>query len=253
MPRIVDEQLTAITRLIADDPLPSRRVANLAALARRVVAAAEEHPFAIQVSEAASGEQKTVVLDRFDLEQAIVGMIGSRDGIAQLPSTLLAFDRRDVSSPFVQQVARDMITMRTGSIGPAMSYAMDCTSSASPLRLTAIARETRTATIGYLDFPIPQVCPAWDVAPVAPRERSLVRSAVPVLFMSGTLDARTPPRNAEEVRRGFPNSRHILIEGAGHGNDLFVSAPEIYDVTLEFIRSGNASVQRIELPSIRFQ
>ncbi len=120
---------------------------------------------------------------------------------------------------------------------------MDCTSSASTQRLAAIAREMPTATIGHLDSPIPQVCPAWDVSPLPSRERSLVRSAVPVLFMSGTLDAR----------RGFPNSRHILIEGAGHGNDLFVSAPEIYNVTLEFMKTGNASLHRIELPQLRFQ
>ena len=71
--------------------------------------------------------------------------------------------------------------------------------------------------------------------------------------MSGTLDARTPPRNAEEVLRAFPNSRHILIEGAGHGNDLFVSAPEVYNLTLEFIRTGDATLNRIELPALRFQ
>jgi pimeloyl-ACP methyl ester carboxylesterase len=91
------------------------------------------------------------------------------------------------------------------------------------------------------------------VPPLPLRERSLVQSAVPVLFMSGTLDARTPPGNAEEVRLGFPNSRHILIDGAGHGDDLFVSAPEIYDVTLEFITKSNASIDRITLAALRFQ
>jgi pimeloyl-ACP methyl ester carboxylesterase len=254
MPRTVDEQFAAITRLVGDDPVLSRRVPDFAELVRRVLEAAERRPFTIQVTEMASGEQMTVVLGRFDLEQAIVGMIGTRGGIALLPSTMLAFDRHEVSSPFVQQVGRDMITMRTGSIGSAMSYAMDCASSASKQRLAAIAREMRTATIGHLDFPIPEVCSAWDVPPLPSRERSLVRSVVvPVLFMSGTLDARTPPRNAEEVGRGFPNSRHILIQGAGHGNDLFVSAPEIYNATLEFIRTGNASINRIELPRLQFQ
>ena len=71
--------------------------------------------------------------------------------------------------------------------------------------------------------------------------------------MSGTLDGRTPPRNAEEIRKGFPNSSHVLIEGAGHGNDLFVSSPEVQKVTFEFIKKGKVSIDRIELPPLRFQ
>jgi hypothetical protein len=75
----------------------------------------------------------------------------------------------------------------------------------------------------------------------------------PVLFISGLLDARTPPRNAKEVRKGFPNSSHVLIEGAGHGNDLFVSSPEILKVTTEFIKTGKAVTHRIELPRLQFR
>jgi pimeloyl-ACP methyl ester carboxylesterase len=253
MPRTVDEQFGAIARLIAADPALVRRVPDLTELVRRVLTAAEQTPFAIPVADTASVKETTVVLGRLDLEQAIVAMIGTRSDISTLPSTMLAFERRELSSPFVQQVAHDVIAMRTGSIGSAMAYAMDCSSSASKQRLAEIAHETKTATIGHLDFPIPDVCSAWDVPPLPPRERSLVRSAVPVLFLTGTLDARTPPRNAREVLRGFPNGYHVLIEGAGHGNDLFVSSPEIYNVTLQFIRTGKASLGRIDVPLLRFQ
>jgi pimeloyl-ACP methyl ester carboxylesterase len=198
-------------------------------------------------------EAGKVVVGRFDLEQLVIGMIGTREGIERLPGTLLAFDRAEFSSPLIQQAAREVIQMRAGSIGSAMSFAMDCASSASKPRLAAIGREMRTATVGHLDFPIPEVCPAWNVFELPPRDRTLVRSRVPVLFMSGTLDGRTPARNAEEIRKGFPNSSHVLIEGAGHGNDLFVSSPEIQKVTLEFIKTGKVLAGRIELPPLRFR
>lgn len=110
----------------------------------------------------------------------------------------------------------------------------------------------RTAMVGHLDFPIPEVCPAWNVCELPPRDRTLVRSRVPVLFMSGTLDGRTPPRNAEEIRKGFPNSSHVLIEGARHGNDLFISSPEIQKVMLEFIKTGTVSSNHIALPPCDF-
>ncbi len=65
--------------------------------------------------------------------------------------------------------------------------------------------------------------------------------------MSGTLDGTPPPRNVEEVRKGFPNSFHVLIEGAGHGDELFVSSPQIKDAMLEFTRDAPLSTRKIIL------
>jgi hypothetical protein len=97
-----------------------------------------------------------VVLGRFDLEQLIIGMIGTREGIERLPGTLLAFDRAEFSSTLIQQAAREAIQMRTASIGSAMSYAMDCASSASKQRLAAIGREMRTAMSDTSISPYPR-------------------------------------------------------------------------------------------------
>ncbi|HJZ80103.1 MAG TPA: alpha/beta hydrolase [Pyrinomonadaceae bacterium] len=49
-------------------------------------------------------------------------------------------------------------------------------------------------------------------------DRPVAHSDVPALFISGTLDARTPISNAEEYRKGFPNSTHIVIENAVHSD-----------------------------------
>nr|WP_275136788.1 alpha/beta hydrolase [Stenotrophomonas sp. SAM-B] len=54
-----------------------------------------------------------------------------------------------------------------------------------------------------------------------------MRSKVPVLFISGTLDGRTPPANAEALRPGFSDSRTLRVRGASHDNELWVGNPEI--------------------------
>lgn len=36
----------------------------------------------------------------------------------------------------------------------------------------------------------------------------------------GSLDSNTPPYQAEEVRWGFPNSVHLIVENAGHESML---------------------------------
>ena len=50
-----------------------------------------------------------------------------------------------------------------------------------------------------------------------------VRSDIPALLISGTLDGRTPVRNGEEVLEYLPKAQHLIIEGAGHSDPLFLS------------------------------
>jgi pimeloyl-ACP methyl ester carboxylesterase len=75
---------------------------------------------------------------------------------------------------------------------------------------------------------------------------------VPVLFISGTLDAKTPPSNAEEIKRGFPKGVHLIIDGATHSDPLFLSSPKIKDVMLDFMSRGKVSTTRITLPPLKF-
>jgi hypothetical protein len=79
-----------------------------------------------------------------------------------------------------------------------------------------------------------------------------VRSEVPALFIVGTLDGRTPPGNAAAVARGFAHSVQIVVEGAGHGNDLLLSSPGIRDAITAFLRDGTVKPARIELRPFRF-
>jgi pimeloyl-ACP methyl ester carboxylesterase len=215
LPSTTDRQLKLLAKLVAADPATRRDIANFRELVARVLRAAQKKPFDIPVGSTQTTRSQHVTLGRFDLEQLIMAMTGDRAGLERLPRTLLAFDRGDFSSPQVQTVARLAIAQRTGSIGSAMAFATDCSSGTSAQRLARIQRETRAAMLANFDFPIPEICPAWGVPELPPSERSPVRSKLPVLFISGTLDGRTPPSNAEEVKRGFPNSIHVLIEDQG--------------------------------------
>ena len=252
LPSTTDRQLKVLAKLVAADPATRRDIGNFSGLVARVLGAAQQKPFDIPVGGPQSTSSRSVTLGRFDLEQLIMAMTGERAGLEQLPRILLAFDRGDFSSPLVQTVARLAIAQRTGSIGPAMAFATDCSSGTSAQRLARIQRETKVAMLAHFDFPIPEVCPTWGVPELPPSERTPVRSKIPVLFISGTVDGRTPPHNAEEVKRGFPNSIHVLIEGSGHGNDLFVASPEITKLMVEYMKTGNALANRIQLPPLRF-
>jgi pimeloyl-ACP methyl ester carboxylesterase len=75
---------------------------------------------------------------------------------------------------------------------------------------------------------------------------------VPTLFISGTFDVRTPPTNAQEVRKAFPNSIHLIIDGAVHSDPLFLSSPQIKEVMLEFVKGQKVSTTNIRLEPLKF-
>ena len=106
---------------------------------------------------------------------------------------------------------------------------------------------------GDIDFPIPRICAACGLPELPDSFRAPFGCDVPTLLLSGTLDGRTPPANAEEVRRGLRNSWHIFIDGAGHGNELFLSSPEIRTTMLEFMKTGQVATNTITLPPIQFK
>jgi pimeloyl-ACP methyl ester carboxylesterase len=253
LPSAAERQIRTLGSMVAADPTLGRDIPDLNSLVKRVLAVAQTKPFEVPIAGKGSNKTAQVTLGRFDLEQLVIGMLGDRSGLQRLPRMLLDFERRRLSSTLVREAVSEIIALRTGPIGSAMSYATDCASLASPERLERIGRETESGMLGHLDFPIPDVCPAWGVSPLPARDRSPVRSGLPTLFISGTLDGRTPPDNAEVVRKGFRESRHVLIEGAGHGDDLFVSSPDIEKLMVEYMRTGRVVKSRIVLPQLRFR
>jgi hypothetical protein len=72
---------------------------------------------------------------------------------------------------------------------------------------------------------------------------------LPTLFVSGTLDPNAPSSQAEEVRRGFPNGVHLIVENAGHES---LPAAEIQNVIVDFFKGQDVSRRTVSLPRPRF-
>jgi hypothetical protein len=54
------------------------------------------------------------------------------------------------------------------------------------------------------------------------------------------MDPVTPPKYGEEVARHLPNSRHIIIQEAGHGVDGLTDPGCIDRIAIEFLDKGYA-------------
>lgn len=134
-----------------------------------------------------------------------------------------------------------------------MGIAMDCASGASPPWRRQIAREARTTVLGdAINAPMPEVCDHLPITVLDDAFRTNPRASVPVLAISGTLDGRTPPSGAARVLDRMPHGHHLIIEGVGHGDALFVSSPRIVEIMLAFLRGELRGDERIALPPMRF-
>lgn len=138
---------------------------------------------------------------------------------------------------------------RMGNVPNAMSIAMDCAAGATPARRKQIASEAKDSLLGdAINLPYPEICAGFPYTDAGDAFRGPVKSNVPVLLISGTLDGRTRPRQAEEVRKnGLKNATHLVIEGAGHSDPLFVSTPKIGETMQRFFRGEKLADARVAI------
>ncbi|MBC7796074.1 MAG: alpha/beta fold hydrolase [Pyrinomonadaceae bacterium] len=248
LPSTLNAQLKLVSDLVKKNSILNEKIPDFIELVKRVFAKLEKEPVEVEIK---NGKIK---LGKFDIQQLTIALLGDRSGKEILPALFYDFDKGDYDSFYVKYFAQLIAQQRLDSIGSAMAFAMDCASFASKPRLARINREGRNSILGDSpDFPLPDVCTAWGNLKLDNSFRRPVKSKVKVLFLSGTFDGRTPRRNAEEVLKGFPNGHHVLIEGAGHGDELFTSSPKIKDVMLEFMRDVPLSTYKITLSEIKFQ
>jgi pimeloyl-ACP methyl ester carboxylesterase len=247
LPSAIDRQLGLVVARAKADPKVSARVPDLARALHDLDRSLAREPLVVEIEAGETKQKVKVAIGSFDMRRMVSALIGGNP--EYLPTLVYNAGRRNTSDPSVQLVARYLYGERTGSIGSAMSISMDCASGASPERLARIRREAARTFLGAsIDFPFPEICAGWPSVDLGERFRAPVVSRVPVLFISGTLDARTPPSNAEEVARGFPAAVHLVVDGAAHSDPLFLSSPAIKDVMLEFLSGRRPSTTRLVVP-----
>jgi pimeloyl-ACP methyl ester carboxylesterase len=249
LPSNVQKHLEQIGRMVKDDAELAKDVPDFLDLMERVLEQVEREPVAVEVADPRSQQKTMVRVNKLTLQVLTARSFGG--GEAELPAFFYAMSKGDFST--AAQGWMSFISEGLSHLGSAMAYMMDCYSGVSAARRREIEEEAKTCLLeDVIDLPHPYVCDAWGSPDLGDDFRQDPRSNVPALFISGTFDVRTPVSNAEEVRRGFPNSDHLIIEGAVHSDPLFLSSPLIKEVMLEFLKGQKISTTRIVLPPLKF-
>ena len=243
LPENGQKHLLKLADVFRNDPTLASRIPDLVGMLTTVGERLRRQPVTVAVRDADTNQENLITVGEFDLKLMTALSIGYDAGIKEFPRALYSMSEGDYSSlgtwalRFRRQHAH------------VVQAAMDCASGVSAERWQRIQDQEKSAFLGReFDFPFPDICEAWGVQPLDPSYRSDIKSDVNALFISGTLDGRTPLSNAEEIKKRFSTSTMLIVEGAAHGDSLFVGSPRITEVMLDFLKGNSILDPRIVLP-----
>jgi pimeloyl-ACP methyl ester carboxylesterase len=249
LPANIDAILQRIDSAIAADARAHRAIPDFLGSLRATLAQLDADPVTLDATHPRTKEQLRVTVGGDDLRRAVLNVIAERERIERMLQRLLPILQGDYTA-----LAQRAALTRLDNDERVMTLSMDCSSGATRERLALIDSQAADAVLrdvanGYLRAQ----CATWPYDDLGDGFRAPIHSPVPTLFISGTLDPRTPPATAEEVARGFPNGRHLVIEGAAHDDDLLISSPRIGDLMLRFLSGEDVGHQRVRLAPLRFE
>jgi pimeloyl-ACP methyl ester carboxylesterase len=247
LPSNIQKHLEDLAAVIKADPQIGKDIPDFLGLMKSVFDRLDAQPETVEITDQRTKQKVRVTVNKFVLQYIIGNNIGTTV-TANFPALIYRASKGDFTNP-----AQVWLNISRQEIGSAMSFMMDCASGQTAARREQIAREAKDTLLGdVFNFPFPGVCEEWKAPDLGDEFRSPVKSTVPVLFISGTLDARTPVSNAVEYRKGFTNSTHLIIDGAVHSDPLFLSSPKIKDGMMEFLRGQPVTVTRTAAPPLKF-
>ncbi len=249
MPAHQQALLEAIAQRAAATPAIQQRMPDLLETLGALLAELEARPKRVELVHPMTGAKGVVAVGKLDLQVAVAQMLEGPDTFSTLPNLLWRLERGDWTA-----LALQAVRLRVGEVPKAMGLAMDCASGVTDARRRRIAEQAPRTLLGdAINLPFPGICTAVEVPDLGDAFRAPLQTALPVLMISGTLDGRTPPAQAQELARGIPNSVQLVIEGAGHSDPLFLSSPKILEAMQSFMRGKQIAETRIRVTPKPFE
>ena len=247
LPSNIQKHLEDLAKVIQADPEIGKEIPDFLGLMKSVFDRLDAKPETVEITDSNTKLKVKVIVNKFVMQFIVANNIGTTV-TARFPALFYRASKGDFTNP-----AQVWLNQSRDEIGSAMSYMMDCASGQTAARRERIASEAKgTLLEDVFNFPFPDICTEWNAPDLGDDFRAPLRSDVPVLFISGTLDARTPVSNAEEYRKGFSNSTHMIIEGAVHSDPLFLSSPKIKEGMMEFLRGQPVTNTQIQAAPMKF-
>ncbi len=246
LPSTYKKQLEQITEMVKRHPNTKFDVPNFTRLLQMAVTNLDRLP--LIAAHPVGGEVRLFKIGGFGLMWLLRFDIGDSSDLPMFPRIVHAAWNGNVE-PLMPMFRKRFAQMSSGF--PAVSFVMHEASGVEPDRLAQIKREGE----GFFFAPVVNMGTEvldrqFGTQALGSEFRQPVRTSVPTLFVSGTLDSNTPPNQAEEVRKGFSRSWHLVLRNAGHEDCLW--NPDAIKAVAAFLITGRSESRTINLPEIEF-
>lgn len=248
LPSVWDMLIKKLSYFAGEDTTVNKIVPNMEALYRRVLDKLERNPLTLTITDERTKRPVNIRVGKIGLQWLLRLNMNDARTYAGLPALIYTIDQGDYSI-----LTRQIEPLYNSFKGRSpMANAIDCSAGWSTERVAQVRREAPQALFSNVNLQWESdICKAVGMtgSASAPHPQPRVVSTLPTLFVSGTLDTNTPPFHAEEVRWGFPNSVHLIIENSGHE---MLPSPEVQAVIVDFLKGQDVSSRKVSFPRPRF-
>jgi len=232
--------LVSIDNLLKADPKTADVFPDFLGDVAKLLDQVDKKPAMVTSKNPQTGEELEVALGKLELQIIMSWFLGSPRAFRDLPLAVQQMLTGDFAA-----ITPYALHAKSGNF-PGMGMGMDLASGISPHRRKLIAIQAKTTLLGdAINFPYLHLYDAMPELDAGPEFRAPYPSELPVLCISGTLDGRTAVNNAVETLKYLPNGRHLVLEGAGHSDPLFLSSPRILEVMMAFFSGKTVENERI--------
>ena len=249
LPSTSDASIRRLAALVAKDPELGPKMPDLAGTLKRTLDRLEKEPVTITINDQRTRKPIDVKVGKIGLQFLIMRDLGDTNDLPVFPLWFYTMDKGDYS------VLKRFVERRYNQYGAGisvMTLVMDISSGVSKARKRQIQNEAKTTLLGdIVNFPLSEMGDVFGYPDLGNVYRSPIKTAVPTLFVSGVLDNNTQPFQADEVRKTFKNSTHIVIDNAGH--ESMVIDPQVQQTMVQFLKGEDVSKVKITLPALKFQ
>ena len=173
-------------------------------------------PVRVTVEHPRTGRPTTVSLGYDMVAETLRYMLYQSTGAALVPAAMHHAASDDFAW-LAQRALRERGAMTGNGMFDGLYLAITCMEDVPFTDSTSEAAEAKGTFLGEYRMRQQRVaCDAWGRTPIAREFHTPVRTAVPVLLVTGANDPVTAPRYATEVARTMPNSLTIIVPFGGH-------------------------------------
>lgn len=246
LPGVWDLLVRKLSYFASRDTASAGDFPDVESLYRRVLDKLEREPVMLTVTDARTKRPAQIRVGKIGLHWIVRMSMADARTYSTLPALFRMIERGDYS--ILTKQIEALYNEFTGR--SPMANGIDCSIGWSDARMARAQNETQGALFSNVNLQWSSgVCKSLGFTAQSAAQLPRLWSTTPALFISGTLDTNTPPFQAEELRWGFPNSTHLVVENGGHET---LPSEEVQSIVVDFFKGQDVAARRVRFDPPRF-